>query len=43
MDEGRIVDVGTHEKLIFRPGGYQNLYNEQVKSAREQAMEALFA
>jgi ATP-binding cassette, subfamily B, bacterial MsbA len=43
MDEGRVVDVGTHEELAARPGVYQNLYNEQVKSAREQAMEALFA
>lgn len=43
MDEGRIVDVGTHDELVSRPGVYQNLYNEQYKSAREQAMEALFA
>jgi ABC-type multidrug transport system fused ATPase/permease subunit len=43
MDEGRVVDVGTHEELVARPGVYQNLYNEQYKSAREQAMEALFA
>ncbi len=43
MDGGRIVDVGTHAELVARPGVYQNLYNEQYKSAHEQAMEALFA
>jgi ABC-type multidrug transport system fused ATPase/permease subunit len=43
MDEGRIVDIGTHEELVSRPGVYQNLYNEQFKSAQEHAMEALFA
>ena len=43
MDGGRIVDVGTHAELVARPGVYQNLYNEQYKSAHEQALEALFA
>ncbi|MCS6777386.1 MAG: ABC transporter ATP-binding protein [Chloroherpetonaceae bacterium] len=43
MDGGRIVDIGTHEELVARPGVYQNLYNEQYRSAHEQAMEALFA
>jgi subfamily B ATP-binding cassette protein MsbA len=43
MDGGRIVDIGTHAELVARPGVYQNLYNEQYKSAHEQAMEALFA
>jgi subfamily B ATP-binding cassette protein MsbA len=43
VDEGRIVDVGTHAELVARPGVYQNLYNEQYKSAHEQALEALFA
>ncbi len=43
MDAGRIVDVGTHAELVARPGVYQNLYNEQYRSAREGAMEALFA
>ncbi|HZT40634.1 MAG TPA: ABC transporter ATP-binding protein [Chthonomonadaceae bacterium] len=43
VDGGRIVDVGTHAELVARPGVYQNLYNEQFKSAREQALEALFA
>jgi len=45
MDEGCVVDVGTHEELVSRPGVYQNLYNEQYKSAHAQshALEALFA
>ena len=43
MELGRIVDVGTHEELVARPGVYQKLYNEQYRSAREEAMEALFA
>ncbi len=43
MELGRIVDVGTHDELVARPGVYQKLYNEQYRSAREEAMEALFA
>ncbi len=43
MDSGQIVDIGTHDELVARPGVYQNLYNEQFKSAQEHAMEALFA
>jgi len=43
MDGGRIVDIGTHTELVARTGVYQNLYNEQYKSAREEAMQALFA
>jgi subfamily B ATP-binding cassette protein MsbA len=29
MDQGRVVDVGTHAELLARPGLYQNLYNLQ--------------
>ncbi len=43
IDGGRIVDVGTHSELVARPGVYQNLYNEQYKSAREHSLEALLA
>ena len=43
MDGGRIVDFGTHDELVDRPGVYQTLYNEQYKSANEHALEALFA
>jgi ABC-type multidrug transport system fused ATPase/permease subunit len=41
MDKGRIVDIGPHAELVARPGVYQNLYNEQFKSAQEEAMAAL--
>ena len=43
VDDGRIVDIGTHDELVVRPGVYQTLYNEQFKSAHEHALEALFA
>jgi subfamily B ATP-binding cassette protein MsbA len=43
MDAGRIVDIGTHDELVARPGVYQKLYNEQYKSANEEVMAALFA
>ncbi|HVL38436.1 MAG TPA: ATP-binding cassette domain-containing protein, partial [Fimbriimonadaceae bacterium] len=36
MEEGRMVDIGTHEELVKRPGIYQDLYFEQFKSALEQ-------
>ena len=29
MDDGRIVDRGTHEELIARPGLYQDVYKMQ--------------
>jgi subfamily B ATP-binding cassette protein MsbA len=41
MDQGRIVDVGTHAELVARPGVYQNLYHEQFKSAQEEAFAEL--
>lgn len=43
MDGGRIVDVGTHAELVARTGVYQNLYNEQYKSAQTHEFESLFA
>jgi subfamily B ATP-binding cassette protein MsbA len=43
MEAGCIVDVGTHAELVARPGVYQNLYNEQYRSAHERALETLFA
>jgi subfamily B ATP-binding cassette protein MsbA len=43
MEGGRIVDVGTHDELVVRPGVYQNLYTEQFRSAHEDALEALLA
>lgn len=41
MEGGRIVDSGTHAELVARPGVYQNLYNEQFKSAQDEALAAL--
>jgi ABC-type multidrug transport system fused ATPase/permease subunit len=41
MEGGRIVDVGPHSELVNRPGVYQNLYNEQFKSAQDEALSAL--
>jgi subfamily B ATP-binding cassette protein MsbA len=32
MNEGRIVDFGTHAELVNRPGIYRDLYNEQFKT-----------
>lgn len=35
IEEGRIMDVGTHGELVDRPGIYQDIYREQFKSALE--------
>ncbi len=43
LDAGRIVDVGTHEELVAKPGVYQSLYNEQFRSATEDGLEALLS
>lgn len=36
MEEGRVVDVGTHSELISRSGIYQAMYQEQFRSALEE-------
>lgn len=41
MEGGRIVDVGSHAELVARPGVYRNLYDEQFRSAQEQAFSEL--
>lgn len=33
MEQGRIVDIGSHEELVARPGIYRDLYEEQFRSA----------
>ena len=30
LDDGRLVDEGTHEELVARPGPYATLYREQL-------------
>jgi len=34
LDEGRIVDRGTHETLMSRPGVYRRLFGHQVEPGR---------
>ncbi|MCC6729575.1 MAG: ABC transporter ATP-binding protein [Chthonomonadales bacterium] len=41
MDQGRTVDVGPHAELVARPGVYRSLYDEQFKSAQEEALAGL--
>jgi len=38
MDEGRIVEVGSHEELLKRHGFYYDLYSSQFSSALEAAL-----
>ena len=33
IDDGRIVDIGTHTELVERPGIYRDTYEEQFRSA----------
>ncbi len=42
LDHGVIMDIGTHDELVARPGVYQNLYNEQFRSATE-SLDSLLA
>ncbi len=37
MEEGKIVDEGSHAELVGRPGIYRDLYEEQFKSALSPA------
>lgn len=37
LDDGRIVDIGSHHELVDRPGIYRDLYEEQFRSALETA------
>jgi len=35
LDKGEVVDIGTHEELVSKPGVYRTLYEEQFKSAAD--------
>jgi subfamily B ATP-binding cassette protein MsbA len=35
LDKGEVVDIGTHEELVNKPGVYRTLYEEQFKSAAD--------
>lgn len=37
MDEGRVIDRGTHEQLVGRPGYYREIYDYQSKDLGEGA------
>lgn len=40
LDHGRIVDRGTHDQLISRPGQYRDLYELQTTAANRAAIDA---
>lgn len=37
IEEGKIIDQGTHEELVAREGVYRDIYEEQFKSALQLA------
>lgn len=41
MENGRIVEQGTHDELIFQSGKYADMFNLQAKHYRDDAKKAL--
>ncbi len=43
MDDGHIIEVGTHDELIEQNGTYRRLYDMQFKTAHELAESGMLA
>ena len=39
LDNGRVVDLGTHGELISRPGMYRDIYDIQMRSDDRSLMQ----
>jgi ATP-binding cassette subfamily B protein len=40
MDAGKIIAIGTHEELIYRPGKYAEMWTAQAQWYERQSDEA---
>ena len=38
MDDGRIMDIGSHEELMARCGEYREIYYSQMEKKTEEAV-----
>ena len=38
MNQGDVIEQGTHEELITKGGFYANLYNSQFQEAEEEQL-----
>src|SRR5690625_219996 len=41
LDEGRIVESGSHEQLLNKGGMYRSLYEKQLKAMRPEELQLL--